>query len=100
MLDAWKQKGIGNITLKTRTCMSRLLLATMLVVIVFSLCLKHSIVIGCVFSGLSQKLKLWGLVGRMLANMILHPEGLHLLSDKILLISPERRQRALIEILL
>lgn len=58
------------------------------------------VLVGFVLAGLFQKFKLPGLIGMMLAGMILGPFGFNLLSDKILFISPELRQIALIVILL
>jgi len=58
------------------------------------------ILVGLVLAGLFQRIKLPGLMGMMIAGMILGPYGFNLLSDKILLISPELRQIALIVILL
>ena len=58
------------------------------------------VLVGFVLAGLFQKFKLPGLMGMMIAGMVLGPNGLNLLSDKILLISPELRQIALIVILL
>ena len=58
------------------------------------------VLVGFVLAGLFQKFKLPGLIGMMIAGMVLGPYGLNLLSDKILLISPELRQIALIVILL
>ena len=58
------------------------------------------VLVGFVLAGLFQKFKLPGLIGMMIAGMILGPYGFNLLSDKILLISPELRQIALIVILL
>ena len=58
------------------------------------------VLVGFVLAGLFQKFKLPGLIGMMIAGMVLGPNGLNLLSDKILLISPELRQIALIVILL
>ena len=58
------------------------------------------VLVGFVLAGLFQKFKLPGLIGMMIAGMVLGPNGLNLLSDKILLISPELRQIALIVIFL
>lgn len=58
------------------------------------------VLVGFVLAGLFQKFKLPGLIGMMIAGMVLGPYGLNLLSDKIFLISPELRQIALIVILL
>ena len=58
------------------------------------------VLVGVVLAGLFQKFKLPGLIGMMIAGMILGPYGFNLLSDKILLISLELRQIALIVILL
>ena len=58
------------------------------------------VLVGFILAGLFQKFKLPGLIGMMIAGMILGPYGFNLLSDKILLISPELRQIALIVILL
>lgn len=58
------------------------------------------VLLGFILAGVFQKFKLPGLIGMMLAGMILGPYGYNLLSDKILLISPELRQIALIVILL
>ena len=58
------------------------------------------VLVGFVLAGLFQKFKLPGLIGMMISGMVLGPYGLNLLSDKILLISPELRQIALIVILL
>ena len=58
------------------------------------------VLVGFVLAGLFQKFKLPGLIGMMIAGMVLGPYGFNLLSDKILLISPELRQIALIVILL
>lgn len=58
------------------------------------------VLVGFILAGLFQKFKLPGLIGMMIAGMILGPYGFNLLSDKILIISPELRQIALIVILL
>ncbi len=55
---------------------------------------------GLLFSGILNHLKLPGLIGMMIAGMLLGPHSLNLIDSKILYISSELRQVALIVILL
>lgn len=58
------------------------------------------ILLGLIFSWIAQKLKLPGLLGMLILGMLIGPYGLNILSDQILLISPDLRKIALIIILL
>lgn len=61
--------------------------------------LAYILILGCLFAGIFNRLKLPGLIGMILAGMILSPYALNLLDDSLLLISSDLRQIALIIIL-
>lgn len=61
--------------------------------------LAYILILGCLFAGIFNRLKLPGLIGMILAGMILSPYALNLLDDSLLLISSDLRQVALIIIL-
>lgn len=56
--------------------------------------------VGLLFSGILNRLKLPGLIGMMIAGMLLGPHALNLIDQSVLDISSELRQVALIVILL
>ena len=58
------------------------------------------IILGLVFSRVTEKIKLPGLLGMLVLGMIIGPYGLDLLSSEMLLISSDLRKIALIIILL
>lgn len=58
------------------------------------------LIFGLIFSSISRKLKLPGLIGMLFAGLLLGPFGLNLIDGKILKISTELRQIALIIILI
>lgn len=61
--------------------------------------LAYIFLLGLLLGSIFQKLKLPSLLGMLLTGMVLSPYALNLLDDKILSISPELRQLALVIIL-
>lgn len=61
--------------------------------------LAYIFLLGLLLGSIFQKLKLPSLLGMLLTGMLLSPYALNLLDDKILSISPELRQLALVIIL-
>lgn len=61
--------------------------------------LAYILILGCLFAGIFNHFKLPGLIGMILAGMILSPYALNLLDHSLLLISSDLRQIALLIIL-